>query len=151
MARNLIMEVKETPKTDEVLNTTNEIETNFEKLVNEFYENNTNCNKLKKLVSKQSNEIKTFLINKATDKKFNTEIGVEASISEVKTDTLDTDALIKYLEDNQINVPGLIEIKKDINTDILEEAIYKGNIKLEDLVPFKHTTISYRLNCKMTK
>ena len=124
-------------------------EINYNDLVNMYYENNTNCNKLKKLVDTESKQIKEYLLNTAENRTITTDLGIVANISESVKETLDEDKLIEFLE--PLEIPGLIEIKKTINLNVLEDAIYHNNIDPKDLAPFRHKSISYRLNCKMKK
>lgn len=136
-------------------NTTTQVETtmeNVDTIINRYYENNSNCNMLKKIVKEDSDKIKTYLLDKGDSKEDRTHItdsGIVASISEATKSEMDTEKAIEFLE--PLNIPGLIEIKKVINEEVLEDALYHNMINPEDLAPYIHNTISYRLNVKQGK
>lgn len=136
-------------------NTTTQVETtmeNVDTIINRYYENNSNCNMLKKIVKEDSDKIKTYLLDKGDSKEDRTHItdsGIVASISETTKSEMDTEKAIEFLE--PLNIPGLIEIKKVINEEVLEDALYHNMINPEDLAPYIHNTISYRLNVKQGK
>ena len=123
---------------------------NYNDLINEFYSDNTECNALKKKVKTQSDTIKAYLMNDCDSKTFTTDKNIVASITEAKSESFEEDKLIEYLEQNY-NIPGVIITKKEIDYNALEDAIYHNNINAADLAQFKHTSISYRLNCKLKK
>lgn len=123
---------------------------NYNDLINEYFNDNTECNALKKKVKSANDTIKTFLMNECENKTFVTDKNIVASISEAKSESFDEDKLIEFLEQNY-DIPGVIVTKKIVDYNALEDAIYHNNIKAADLAPFKHSSISYRLNCKIKK
>lgn len=123
---------------------------NYNDLINEYFNDNTECNALKKKVKSANDTIKTFLMNECENKTFVTDKNIVASISEAKSESFDEDKLIEFLEQNY-DIPGVVVTKKIIDYNALEDAIYHNNIKASDLAPFKHSSISYRLNCKLKK
>jgi hypothetical protein len=125
---------------------------NFDTIINRYYENNSNCNMLKKVIKEDSDKIKAYLLDKGDNKEdrtYVTDSGIVASITEATKSEMDSDKAVEFLE--PLNIPGLIEIKKVINEEVLEDALYHNMINPEDLAPYIHNTISYRLNVKQGK
>ena len=124
----------------------------FDIIINRYYENNSNCNMLKKLIKEDSDTIKAYLLDKGEsqeERTYTTDNGVVASITESTKSDMDADKAIEFLE--PLGIPGLIETKKVINEEALEDALYHNMINPEDLAPYIHNTVSYRLNVKAGK
>lgn len=124
----------------------------FDVVVKRYYENNANLKSLKKVVEKDSDTIKTFLLN--SDNEDSEKIaysvdGINANITKIIKNTMDEGPLIEYLK--KLNIPGVLKTKIIIDEEALEDAIYHNMIDATQLKPFMHESISYRLTVNRKK
>ena len=124
----------------------------FDVVVKRYYENNANLKSLKKVVEKDGDTIKTFLLNSNNDdsEKIAYSVdGINANITKVIKNTMDEEPLIEYLK--KLNIPGVLKTKVVIDEEALEDAIYHNMIDAAQLKPFMHESISYRLTVNRKK
>jgi hypothetical protein len=153
MYKNILMEVvntmssKETNEKVEVTTTTNEDTINIEEVIDRYAENNKNKKVLESVVKKDSDTIKSYILNhdnKAVDTEQYT-----ADVSSVVKSTYKEEELIDYLK--TLNIPGVIVTKEVIDMKALEDAVYHNQIKPEEIKPYIVNTTTYRLNVKALK
>ena len=124
----------------------------FDVVVKRYYENNANLKSLKKVVEKDSDTIKTFLLNNGSEdsEKIAYSVdGINANITKITKNTMDEEPLIEYLK--KLNIPGVLKTKIIIDEEALEDAIYHNMIDATQLKPFMHESISYRLTVNRKK
>lgn len=124
----------------------------FDVVVKRYYENNANLKSLKKVVEKDSDTIKTFLLNndnEDSEKIAYSVDGINANITKITKNTMDEEPLIEYLK--KLNIPGILKTKIIIDEEALEDAIYHNMIDATQLKPFMHESISYRLTVNRKK
>lgn len=124
----------------------------FDVVVKRYYENNANLKSLKKVVEKDSDTIKTFLLsndNEDSEKIAYSVDGINANITKITKNTMDEEPLIEYLK--KLNIPGVLKTKIIIDEEALEDAIYHNMIDATQLKPFMHESISYRLTVNRKK
>ncbi len=127
----------------------NTLETTIEQIVNRYFENNENMKMLKKVCDKDKETIKTHILNnKCEDNTFITDIA-KAVVVEVKKQSFKEKELIEFL--TPYDIPGLIEYKPVINNDVLQDSLYHGYIKPEDIAPYIVEDTTYRLDVKKNK
>ena len=124
----------------------------FDVVVKRYFENNANLKSLQKAVEKDSDTIKTFLLNNNSDdsEKIAYSVdGINANITKVIKNTMDEEPLIEYLK--KLNIPGVLKTKVVIDEEALEDAIYHNMVDATQLKPFMHESISYRLTVNKKK
>lgn len=124
----------------------------FDVVVKRYYENNANLKSLKKVVEKDSDTIKSFLLNndnEDSEKIAYSVDGINANITKIIKNTMDEEPLIEYLK--KLNIPGVLKTKIIIDEEALEDAIYHNMIDATHLKPFMHESISYRLTVNRKK
>lgn len=141
------MSSKETNEKVEVTTITNEDTINIEEVIDRYAENNKNKKVLESVVKKDSDTIKSYILNhdnKAVDTEQYT-----ADVSSVVKSTYKEEELIDYLK--TLNIPGVIVTKEVIDMKALEDAVYHNQIKTEEIKPYIVNTTTYRLNVKTLK
>ena len=101
-----------------------------------------------KSIENELNLLKDMVKSRFSDlgiAKFVSDDGISLSISKSTKTKFDEDLLIGYLKG--VGVPDVIKTKEYVDMNVLEDALYHGDVKAEDLAPYKKDTVVERLNC----
>lgn len=102
----------------------NEALNSLDVLIPRYAVNKAQAAELKKVCDVQNKEIKELRLNEKLD--LYTVNGYKAIRSVSKRESFDEDKLVKILK--KVDIEGLIKTKEYVDMDILEDAIYRGQL-----------------------
>lgn len=116
-------------------------------LVPSYFVNNQTLNSLKKVTDEENKSIKSIMMNLNLDSY--TVDGKTANISKVVKTSLDEEALLAWLKENELEA-NILKTREYVDMEALENAIYHGVINPVDLAKFQvdSTQIKLTLNAK---
>ncbi len=138
-------EVNINNETGEIMEFNPEADIN-ENYVNKYVILQNKLDSLTKIRDQMKDKLKTYLKDNNLTK-LNSELGYVSLITTEKT-TYDDEKVVNYCKINKYDVVKTIEI---LDEDKLEELIYNGDIKIEELEPFKETKIVQTLRVNKNK
>lgn len=134
MAKEKAPSITELPKEEQIKM--------LENLVPSYFSNNKNLNSLKKVADEENKNIKTIMQNLELESF--TADGKTAKISSVVKTSLNEDALLAWLKENELEA-NIMKTREYVDLDALENAIYNGVINPVDLAPFQVESTQIKL------
>ena len=124
-------------------------------LVPNYIKNNTECNAIKKLVSKDSSEIKEIMTSLKLDD-FNGVDGYSVSITHIDKSYMDTEKLLNFIKANFSKElqERVIKTREYVDEDVLESIMYKNEIDEKTVADMSKCMVEkeeLRLNIKKIK
>ena len=118
-------------------------------LVPAYHQDNALKNQYTNSCKQMGNDIKELLLAGEL-KTFVSEAGVQATISITPNVEFLEDELLEHCK--KLNIPGLVKTKEFVDMDVLEDAIYHGDIDPKTLKPFQvEKPATIRLTTKIPK
>lgn len=104
----------------------------LEELIPLYASEKSEMDTLKKGVELKNTQIKDLMLKDKLDK---VEAGgYQATCNVTERETLNVDKLLIILQNHNVNIEGLIKTKEYVDTDVLEDALYKDMIPEEVIV-----------------